>query len=101
VRLSLCTDTPEEEAALHTSSVVEYYHILRNSDGPDSDSFLFIFDPNKGCDGKLGGEAGLRALATPLSCGARFRMGIAIQAVSEGALRLCGRLAIGSATLTP
>ena len=32
----------------------------------------------------LGGEAGLRALATPLGGGTRFRMGIAIQAFSEG-----------------
>lgn len=32
MRLSLCTDTPEEEAALHTSSVAEYYHILKNAD---------------------------------------------------------------------
>src|SRR5215211_3722450 len=30
------------------------------------------------------GQAGLRALATPLGRGARFRMGIAIQAVGEG-----------------
>src|SRR5215210_7972807 len=32
----------------------------------------------------LGGEAGLRALATPLGGRTRFRMGIAIQATGEG-----------------